>query len=139
MEGEIINYSDFQLYAIRWKDFLTPKDKPLDQLVKMDHERIYTSALFFSLTSQELFQVVIDLSKRDKAVKNKLVDLYHALTSKDLPENVSPLAQNIKNLFFLPIVMDLLKNLSPSKTSKYMEKYISNLVFEYKLEHKDDN
>ncbi|MDQ0899083.1 hypothetical protein [Paenibacillus sp. V4I7] len=139
MEGKIINYSDFQFSANRWKDFLTPKDKPLAQLIKMDHERIYTSVLFFALTSQELFQVVVDLSKRDRSIRNKLVDLYHALSSKDLPEYVQPLAQNIKNLFFLPVVMDLIKNISPSKTSKYMEKYMNNLVYEYKVEHQDDN
>lgn len=133
----MINYSDFQLYAIRWKDFLTPNNKPLDQLVQMDHERIYTSALFFALTRLELFQEVVVLSKRDNETKHKLVDLYHALTSKDLPEDVRPLAQNIKDLFFPPMVMELLKNLSPSKTSKYMEKYIINLVFEYKLDHKE--
>lgn len=137
MEGFNINYNDFQLAAVRWKDFLTPKNKSLHQLVMMDHERIYTSALFFALTNQELFQEVINLSKQDISVKNKIVDLYHALTSKELPEYVKPLAQEIKDLFFLPIVTDLLKNIYPTKTKEYMEKYMKNLVDEYNLAHRD--
>lgn len=135
---DTMNYRDFQLSAERWKDFLTPKDKPLEQLAKMDHERIYTSALFFALTNRELFQVVVDLAKQDNTIRKKLADLYHALSSNKLSENGKPLAQNLKNLFFLPLVTDLIKDLSPTQTSTYMEKYLNNLVDEYNLEENRD-
>jgi hypothetical protein len=127
-------YSEFQSSAIRWKNFLAPKDKSLMHLLMTKHDRINTSAIYFALTDKKNFQEVIELSKDDCNTKQTLVNLYHALSSKKLPSYVEPLALHIKNLFFCSPDTDFIINLPPSSTSEYMEKYLINLVDEFNLE-----
>jgi hypothetical protein len=127
-------YSDFQSSAIRWKNFLAPKDKPLEHLLMTKHDRINTSAIFFALTDKKLFQEVIELSKNDGNSKQTLVNVYHALSSKHLPSYVQPIALHIKNLFFCSPDTDFITNLPPTSASEYMEKYLINLVDEFYLD-----
>ncbi|TDF95181.1 hypothetical protein [Paenibacillus piri] len=138
-EGNAMIYSDFQASAIRWKNFLAPKNQSLKHLLTTKHDRMNTTAIYYALTDKQLFQEVIELAKEDRNTKQILVNLYHTLTSENLPGYVKPVALHIKNLFFRSPDTDFIVHHPPTSPSKYMEKYLINLVDEFNLENQIGN